>query len=484
MESVDFGTLVNLIERRQYIVRIRLADRSAVIGLRRAITPPLRRALADTIDVDEADIAISVRNAISRLIQLISNGHLNSAAEAIEFLLHDLRMPLTNSEVRKDADFRQFPGVPAAYSVPHRERPPKLARRRAARKMASTSPVHHFDTPNKSAAAKIGRRTDRERGVTFPVWFGTDRLSTSGDNFLNARGDNVTFGKVDVFVPKTHRFGELGSSFLTRLRRGELQSDALIVTRVEKMGESAYWSNVADAMRIALNKDESSHAVVFIHGYNVDFDEAARRTAQIGTDLKITGPVAFFSWPSCGTVAGYMKDEATVEGSVPALRAFLEHFVDACGPEKVHVIAHSMGNRALIRVLDSFGAQAKKRFGQIILAAPDIDRKLFIQLADAYARCAVRTTLYASKSDRALGISATIHGNPRAGYYKPYTVVDGIDSIAVPGFNIDLLGHNYFASAEPLLFDIFTLLQHNSPPIRRQRVKPLQAPDASLWELA
>lgn len=484
MESVDFQALVNLIERRQYIVRIRSADRGAAIGLRRAITAPLRRALSEAVDVDEADIAMLVRNAIGRLIQLISIGDVSSAAEAIEFLLHDLRMPPADSRVREDTEFQRLHDVPAAYSVRRSEKSPGLARRRAARKMASASPIRYFDTPNKSATTKIDLRTDPKRGVIFPVWFGTDRLSTPSGNFLNARGDHVTFGKVDVFVPKTHRFGELGSSLLTRLRRGKLQSDALVVTHVETMVESTYWSNVADAMRIALDEDESSHAVVFIHGYNVNFDEAARRTAQIGTDLKITGPVAFFSWPSCGKVAGYMKDEATVEGSVPALQAFLEKFVSACGHEKVHVIAHSMGNRALIRALNSFGEKAKKRFGQIILAAPDIDRKLFIQLADAYTRCAVRTTLYASKSDRALGISATIHGNPRAGYYEPYTVVDGIDSIAVPGFNIDLLGHNYFASAAPLLFDIFTLLQHNSPPIRRQRVKPLQAPYASLWELA
>lgn len=479
MENVEFEALANLIERRRYIARIRFGDRSAEIGLRRATAAPLRRALSEVIDADRSYIARLVRDAIGRLIQRVRVGDIKSAGAAIGFLLRDLRIPPTDSAGRDDVDFLELRDVQAAYSV----RRPGGARRRAARKTASASPALDFETSSRSATAKNKLRADPERGVTFPVWFGTDRLPAPDGNFLNARGDSVTCGKVEVFVPRTHRFGELGSSFLTRLVRGNLQSDTLVVTSVETMVESAFWSNIGGAMRAALSDDESSHAVVFIHGYNVSFDEAARRTAQIGTDLKIGGPVAFFSWPSCATVGGYMKDEATVEGSVPALHAFLEQFVDACGHEKVHVIAHSMGNRALIRALNSFGVQPKKRFGQIILAAPDIDSKLFAQLAGAYAQCAMRTTLYASRSDRALGLSAKAHGNPRAGYYEPYTVVTGVDSIAVPGFNIDLLGHNYFASAAPLLFDIFTLFQYNSPPKRRQRIKALVLPDKSLWEL-
>ena len=39
-----------------------------------------------------------------------------------------------------------------------------------------------------------------------------------------------------------------------------------------------------------------------------------------------------------------------------------------------------------------------------------------------------------------------------------------MDTIAVPGFDIDLLGHAYFAQAEALLHDIFDLMRHGEPP--------------------
>jgi hypothetical protein len=42
-------------------------------------------------------------------------------------------------------------------------------------------------------------------------------------------------------------------------------------------------------------------------------------------------------------------------------------------------------------------------------------------------------------------LSAKLHNAPRSGYFTPYTVAPSIDTVAVPNFDIDLLGHTYFA---------------------------------------
>jgi hypothetical protein len=67
---------------------------------------------------------------------------------------------------------------------------------------------------------------------------------------------------------------------------------------------------------------------------------------------------------------------------------------------QVHVIAHSMGNRGLLRALQRIAANAgtrgKVKFDQVLLAAPDVDRDLFLNLARLYPEHAERTTLYAS----------------------------------------------------------------------------------------
>jgi hypothetical protein len=62
-------------------------------------------------------------------------------------------------------------------------------------------------------------------------------------------------------------------------------------------------------------------------------------------------------------------------------------------------------------------------------------------------------------------------------------VAKGIDTIAVPGFNLDLLGHGYFAQAEALLHDMHDLLRYNAPPRLRQRVEALVHEDGPLWQI-
>jgi len=65
----------------------------------------------------------------------------------------------------------------------------------------------------------------------------------------------------------------------------------------------------------------------------------------------------------------------------------------------------------------------------------------------------------------------------------PYTVTDGVDTVAVPDFDIDLLGHSYFAQAEALLHDIYDLMRHNEPPAHRQRIVPAYHAGQSFWKL-
>jgi esterase/lipase superfamily enzyme len=146
-----------------------------------------------------------------------------------------------------------------------------------------------------------------------------------------------------------------------------------------------------------------------------------------------------------------------------------------------------MGNRGLLRALQRIAANAETRgtvkFGQIFLAAPDVDRDLFVDLAGLYPDHSERTTLYASDRDLPVHLSARLHDAPRAGYFTPYTVAPGVDTVAVPGFDIDLLGHGYFAQAEALLHDIYDLVRHGEPPARRQRIESSMQDGVSFWKL-
>ena len=141
-------------------------------------------------------------------------------------------------------------------------------------------------------------------GVVYPVWFGTNRKPAAGGGFTGERHDRVTLGRVEVLVPEAHRFGETGNAFWRRLLRFDLRDDRLRVQHVQHQDRDAFYSEIHQAMQAARESGEEPHALVFLHGFNVTFADAAIRAAQIGFDLKVPGATAFFSWPSRGSVDG------------------------------------------------------------------------------------------------------------------------------------------------------------------------------------
>jgi esterase/lipase superfamily enzyme len=381
------------------------------------------------------------------------------------------------------------PGIARAYRVPIGRDHINICKIADRADQVYEGVLAFLDEARASSSPMMCKKIDEAEGAkVYPVWFGTNRKPMAqGDGFTGERHDCVTRGRVEVLVPQAHRFGETGTSFWRRLLRFDLRDDHLRLQHVERQERDAFFADIHTAMQAAQESGDEPHALFFLHGFNVSFEDAAIRAAQIGYDLKVPGATAFFSWPSRGSVAAYPADEASIEASERAITDFLMDFVANCGAKKVHVIAHSMGNRGLLRALQRIAANAetrgKVRFDQIFLAAPDVDRDLFLDLAHLYPAHAERATLYASDADLPVHLSSKLHDAPRAGYYTPYTVAAGVDTVAVPDFDIDLLGHAYFAQAEALLHDIFDLMRHNAPPAKRQRITPARDGGLAFWRL-
>ena len=248
------------------------------------------------------------------------------------------------------------------------------------------------------------------------------------------------------------------------------------------MDEEYYWSDIASTL--ASLAEEGRIALVFIHGYNTTFNEATMQAAQIGVDLKI--PVtAYYSWPSKGRLEGYIADTASIENSKERITDFLIKFAESAGAERVHIIAHSMGNRALMYSMQKIAERAEEAskvpFGQIFFAAPDIDPDTFKQVATTYKNIAERITIYASSKDSALEASGKLHAFPRAGYLPPVTVVEGIDTVEVSGIDVSLIGHGYYAAAREVLNDMHDLIFNNTPPQRRLGLARVDTPDGCYW---
>jgi esterase/lipase superfamily enzyme len=305
----------------------------------------------------------------------------------------------------------------------------------------------------------------------YVVWYGTNRRPNDpgdvGKGYSAARDNVVHYGSCRVFIPQSHKIGSIGSPWWKRLLTWT--DDRLRLLSVEEIEGGAYWSGIG-AQLAAIGTDERS-ALIFVHGYNVSFQEAALRAAQIGFDLSVKGAMAFFSWPSQGSTGAYPADEATIEASEGVIADFMTDFAERSGATAVHIIAHSMGNRGVLRAVNRIAAQAQRRtgkpFGQIILAAADVDADVFRQLSTAYARVASRTTLYVSKRDLAVEASRWLHNFPRAGLMPPTLVLPGIDTINVTNVDLTMLGHGYVADARDVLIDMHALITQGAAPDKR-----------------
>jgi esterase/lipase superfamily enzyme len=212
---------------------------------------------------------------------------------------------------------------------------------------------------------------------------------------------------------------------------------------------------------------------VFIHGYNVTFDDAMRRTAQISDDVKFQGASILYSWPSRGQTLSYTWDESSVAWSVTHLETFLIDLRKRTGVKKVHIVAHSMGNRVLVGALERLALRfpdQQPMFGQVVMAAPDVDTDEFVKrYASSVSSCATRATLYASSGDRALLASMKLHGYRRLGLTSsPQPTFAGIDVVDVSPIDTSVLGHSYYGSHPLMLQELRALIDSGSGPIDRQ----------------
>lgn len=299
------------------------------------------------------------------------------------------------------------------------------------------------------------------RGFTsVDVLYATDRAPTNNvgpsGRFTGNRG-HMSYGHVAVSIPRHHRAGEIERPSPLLLEFTEEPSIHMALLKLTPIPKDE-WLKLLDA---SVARTAAAAVLIFVHGYNVAFDESVRRAAQFAYDVNFRGIPVVFSWPSKGQAAGYVADEATEEWSSPHLAGLVESIVRLRRVQRVHLLAHSMGARVTAHALQRLNGKRKGKLKDLILAAPDIDQAVFAQEWErVLRRAAKRWTLYASSQDRAIMSSVAAHRWPRAGTGgDEILLLDGLDSIDVAPSDLDLLGHGYFAENKQVIDDLFMLLR-------------------------
>jgi esterase/lipase superfamily enzyme len=321
------------------------------------------------------------------------------------------------------------------------------------------------------------------------VFYGTSRLREA-DRVKNGRilatfgakdGAELIRGRALVTIPTDGRpLGEIPRPdvdlYLFRFNwRAEDPKKDFTLAAVDVVTAGDFASRISK--RATAGKTFQRQAFVFIHGYNVGFEDAIFRAAQITHDIGFDGAPIVFSWQSRAGTLDYPHDQAAAGVAKALLVPLLREVANAAGVDRVNVIAHSMGNDVLLRALLETTAEERQslKLGEVIFAAPDVDRASFERSA-LQLRGLARggATLYASSSDRALQLSKRIvSGRPRAGDVPAGVgpvLVAGLETIDVSDAATDFFAVNHmgFAERRHLLKDIHTLFRNSvHPPSKR-----------------
>jgi len=322
--------------------------------------------------------------------------------------------------------------------------------------------------------------------IVVRVFYATDRnrtQSTKPSEFFGIERSELSYGTCEVSIPKDHRMGAIEAPSMWRLQFREDPEKHVVLLSVTPAEKHQYFTELVAQIRTSAGKN----AFVFVHGYNVTFEDAAKRTAQIAYDLGFDGAPVLYSWPSQGTFEGYPVDETNIEWTQAHLRRFLDDFVVHTTADNLYLIAHSMGNRALVRVfstLVSNNPALRQRFRAVILTAPDIDAEVFRRdIAPQIVGERSSVTLYVSAEDKALLASKKFHGYPRAGDASDgLVIVPGIDTIDATGLDTSFLKHSYFAEVRSVLADIFYLIREGKRPEQRFALEPVNIAAGRYWK--
>ena len=306
------------------------------------------------------------------------------------------------------------------------------------------------------------------QATTWEVFFATNRgvdQATAGTNQVRFGNESVSapyVGRAEIMIP--HRRRGYAPARQPAAEDVEQKGDPFQYVKFEEVRDSS-WDEMSAGVNRQIAQSRQKDLLLFVHGFNVDFESALIRTAQVALDLPFNGAVVSYSWPSQGGLLKYRDDEQVNAAAVEPFSRFLQQLLTDVPPDtRVNIIVHSMGNRLVMKGIAQLPAATKKPIATLALCAPDVGISQFQELAPAVVTQCEKVTLYASTSDTALIVSKPHNQEQRAGDSHPPLVVAGIETIDVSAVDFSFMGHSYYGSNVDVLSDLFRLIKQRRGP--------------------
>lgn len=169
----------------------------------------------------------------------------------------------------------------------------------------------------------------------------------------------------------------------------------------------------ADFDTIMNNLSKLDNVIIYSHGCCIGFDESLKNA--VGLSKAAGCPVVALDWDSPSD--NYFKNQEREALNEPKYSMMLRMISSKLNPSKATLVGHSMGNRLIAAFLRDrfYHKQIDSKFRGIIFANADMDSRAFAQYSDEIVPQADNIYVVANSEDKALALSALIHGGKRIG---------------------------------------------------------------------
>jgi esterase/lipase superfamily enzyme len=288
------------------------------------------------------------------------------------------------------------------------------------------------------------------------------RLLSYEDLFLNAPAVGISYGWAEVSYPSNRKKADDSHGLNSLLQNPNYQfsvADHFIVSTPRA------FSRLLDEFF----QGNDHPALLYVHGLDNSWNDAAQRLAQMAIDLVQPGVPLFFSWPSDVVRAHrhvpFIGISSTSYQSVQKIsadsRPYLAHTMDELveGTRRTFgIVAHSMGadlastSISLMRSARGASLGAPKI---LVLAAPDMSGKEFAAMRPVLTHSDRRVLVYCSYDRTLLASQYANNSDERLGYCAstPKAIPD-VDLVMVRGAISDFGRHAYYLSAAKIIDDV------------------------------
>jgi esterase/lipase superfamily enzyme len=243
-----------------------------------------------------------------------------------------------------------------------------------------------------------------------PIYVATTRKRADpSDNVFTAdSAGTLNYAKFVVGIPPDHRPGRI------EWPDGKTNPSVNFATIEQAVLTGPEFRDTVAPPK-APRRAKKQNLLIFVHGFNNNFQESLYRMAQLDADAAYSGQAVLFAWPSKGDPARYEDDKAAANASRDYLIELLTTVTGSPQVGEIMLVAHSMGGMLVAETLRELRLQRRDRviarLNRVILAAPDIDAQAFRSQVQTIGPLQPPMTVLVSKDDKALKLSGLLSGS-------------------------------------------------------------------------